>query len=110
VIALPDGDHSEALRIDTWLMSCRVLGRQVEEEVISQLCLIARDRGYSRLIGEYVPTAKNGLVRDLYRRVGFQQISPDSETNTLWSMVVPHDVPYRTFIDVDARHLPATAV
>jgi len=109
VIALPDRDYSEALRIDTWLMSCRVLGRQVEEEVINQLCLIARDRGYSRLIGEYVPTAKNGLVRDLYRRVGFQQISPDGDTNTLWSMVVPHDVPYRTFIDVDARHQPATA-
>ena len=109
VIALPDRDNSDALRIDTWLMSCRVLGRQVEEEVINQLCLIARDRGYTKLIGEYVPTAKNGLVRELYRRVGFEQISPDGATITLWSMAVPQDAPYRTFIDVDARYQPATA-
>ena len=108
VIALPDRDCGEALRIDTWLMSCRVLGRQVEEEVINQLCLIAHDRGYAKLIGEYIPTAKNGLVRDLYRRVGFKQISPDGEASTLWSMVVPDDVPYRTFIDVDARSQPVT--
>jgi FkbH-like protein len=104
LIALPDPADSATLRIDTWLMSCRVLGRQVEQEVINQLCQVARERGFARLIGEYIPTAKNGLVRELYQRVGFERISPEDATATLWSMAVPDDAPYRTFIDVEARY------
>ncbi len=106
---MPDETDRDGLRIDTWLMSCRVLGRQVEEEVINQLCQVARERGFRRLIGEYIPTAKNGLVRDLYRRVGFDPISTDDATTTLWCMAVPSEPPYRTFIEVDARYQPEPA-
>ncbi len=104
LIGLPDHAEPDALRIDTWLMSCRVLGRQVEEEVINQLGLIAHERGFARIIGEYIPTAKNGLVRDLYQRMGFIRISPENAAPAMWSMAVPDNPPHRTFIDVDARY------
>jgi FkbH-like protein len=57
--------------IDTWLMSCRVLGRQVEEACLNVLAEQAMRLGARRLIGEYCPTAKNGMVCDLYPRLGF---------------------------------------
>lgn len=58
--------------IDTWLMSCRVLNRRVEEAVLDVLVTGGRARGIERLVGLYVPTDRNGMVRDHYARLGFQ--------------------------------------
>lgn len=63
--------NGEAMEIDTWLMSCRVLKRQVEEEVLKELARLAGQRGCRRLEGIYLPTAKNEMVRDFYPRMGF---------------------------------------
>jgi predicted enzyme involved in methoxymalonyl-ACP biosynthesis len=52
-------------------MSCRVLGRQMEEETLNLVVQQARALGATRLIGVYRPTAKNGMVRDHYQRLGF---------------------------------------
>jgi len=60
-------------RIDLWLMSCRVLGRKVEDAIMADLAAQARALGARRLIGEYIPTAKNELVCDLYPRLGFTE-------------------------------------
>ncbi len=60
------------LRLNTWLMSCRVLGRGMEEETLNLIAEQALSLGASRLIGEYRPTAKNGMVKDHYARLGFQ--------------------------------------
>jgi FkbH-like protein len=60
-----------ALKIDTWLMSCRVLQRQVEDEVLNELARLAVGRGCARLEGVYLPTAKNEMVRDFFTRMGF---------------------------------------
>ena len=59
------------LKIDTWLMSCRVLKRQVEDEVLNELVRLAQERGCCRLEGIYVPTAKNAMVRDFFSTMGF---------------------------------------
>ncbi len=61
----------ETAHIGTWLMSCRVLGREVERHLLRHLCLEAAARGCKFITGEYVQTAKNGLVKDLYRRFEF---------------------------------------
>ena len=61
----------ETMHIDTWIMSCRVLKRQVEEEVLNELARLARVHGCARLKGIYLPTAKNEMVRDFYPRMGF---------------------------------------
>jgi FkbH-like protein len=61
----------EEFEIDTWLMSCRVLKRQVEEEVLNEIVRLARLRGCTRIRGVYLPTAKNGMVRNHYSGLGF---------------------------------------
>jgi FkbH-like protein len=57
--------------IDTWLMSCRVLGRRVENMVLREIVANARTRGIERLVGIYRPTERNAMVRDHYRKLGF---------------------------------------
>ncbi len=83
-VAVPENDRG--LRIDTLLMSCRVLGRQVEEEVLHQLVLAARERGATTLIGEYRPTPRNGMVRDLYGRLGFTRTAEAADGSVTWSL------------------------
>ncbi len=67
------------LAIDTWLMSCRVLKRQVEELVLNEVARLASLRGCDRLEGVYLPTAKNEMVRDFYARMGFALVSEDAQ-------------------------------
>jgi FkbH-like protein len=67
-------DGEDDARIDLWLMSCRVLGRKVEETILADTVTRARALGARRLIGEYRATAKNALVRELYPRLGFTEI------------------------------------
>lgn len=63
----------ESLFIDTWIMSCRVLKRGVEKLVLDYIVDIAKSHNHTNIIGEYIPTAKNGLVKDHYPNLGFQQ-------------------------------------
>jgi FkbH-like protein len=65
--------------IDTWLMSCRVLGRRVEEAVLAEIARHARARGVKRLVGRYLATGRNELVRDHYAKLGFVPL--DGETS-----------------------------
>lgn len=64
--------------IDTWIMSCRVLKRTVENFLMNQIAERLKERGVKEIIGEYRPTEKNGLVRDLLPSLGFQAISENT--------------------------------
>lgn len=70
-----DGD---TLFIDSWLMSCRVLRRGVENFVLNTMVERARAAGYHRLIGEYIPTPKNRMVEHHYVSLGFQLMPADA--------------------------------
>jgi FkbH-like protein len=59
------------LFIDSWLMSCRVLNRGMENFMLNTIVAFAMERGYRKLKGEYLPTAKNEIVRDHYRNMSF---------------------------------------
>lgn len=61
----------ERLFIDTWIMSCRVLKRGVESAVLNYCVAIAKENGFKQLVGQYIPTNKNGLVQDHYSNLGF---------------------------------------
>ncbi|WP_416896167.1 MAG: HAD-IIIC family phosphatase [Minwuia sp.] len=78
IIARPDGSDGATLDIDTWLMSCRALGRKVEEAMLEALADIARQKGFTRLAGTYVPTAKNGMVAEHYPKLGFAPIDENA--------------------------------
>jgi predicted enzyme involved in methoxymalonyl-ACP biosynthesis len=63
--------ETDELHIDNWLISCRVLGRGVEQLMLSAAVDFARGAGCRQIIGEYIPTAKNQQVADIYSRFGF---------------------------------------
>lgn len=77
---------ADAWEIDTWLMSCRVLGRKVEAAVLEELAFHARERGLRRLVGEYLPTEKNGLVAAHYEKLGFSLLERLSNGGSRWQL------------------------
>ena len=65
----PAGDG--VLELVNWVMSCRVFGRQLEEEALDILAETARGRGVSEIRARLVPTERNGVIADLFPRLGF---------------------------------------
>lgn len=63
--------QEDALFIETWIMSCRVLKRGMEHFCLNELVRIAREQGFKKIVGEYLPTPKNGIVKDHYANLGF---------------------------------------
>jgi FkbH-like protein len=92
--------EEEAVLLDTWLMSCRVLGRQVEPTTLNLAAALARGLGARRLIGEYVPTAKNGMVKDHYAKLGFSPIDGDTGEAARYGLDLVDFTPRDTFIEV----------
>lgn len=83
--------------IDTWVMSCRVLGRSLEDFIVAEIARRARDAQCTRIVGRYIPTKKNTLVADLYPRLGF---SPSVQVNAAQLSVLELDTyrPSRHYI------------
>lgn len=71
-------EDKKTLFVDTWFMSCRVLKRGMEAFTMNTIVEYARENGFERIIGEYIPTAKNSMVEDHYLNLGFEPI-PDEE-------------------------------
>ena len=70
---------ADTLFVDTWLMSCRVLKRGMEHFTLNTIVNYAKSAGYKRIIGEYIPTLKNSMVKEHYPNLGFLPI--DGEPN-----------------------------
>ena len=84
--------EKEMAFIDTWIMSCRVLKRGMEEFIVNQMAKQARQMGIERLIGEYLPTAKNKMVKNLYPQMGFLQ------SNGKWGLDLRQFNELKTFV------------
>ncbi len=82
----------EEWEIDTWLMSCRVLGRGVEQMVLREILLHAKANGVRRVIGVYRPTERNDLVRDHYEKLGFKLVTREQSGVTTWELDAGADV------------------
>ena len=70
-VLIMEKQSEHTLFISEWLMSCRVLKRGMEEFIINEAVAAARDQGFDEIRAEYIPTAKNALVKDIYERLGF---------------------------------------
>ncbi len=66
-------------RILDFLMSCRVIGRKVEDRILDKAIELCRARGHAKLVGEYIPTRKNGLVAGFYESHGFVPSGPSAD-------------------------------
>ena len=80
------------LFIDTWIMSCRVLKRKVENFVLGEIIGVAVENGIKTITGQYIPTPKNGLVKDLFRELEFEEDAAG------WHFDVGNWKPDETFI------------
>jgi FkbH-like protein len=91
IICRPESADSWA--IDTWLMSCRVLGRRVEHMVLREILQQARSRGISRVIGTYLPTPKNAMVEGHYEKLGFTLIERREDGSSVWEIDSSTEIP-----------------
>ena len=74
-------------RIPMWLMSCRVLVRGVEEHVMNHVIALAKNSGAKRIVGEFIPSAKNTMVKEFYAKFGFARApEPTAEGVIEWTL------------------------
>jgi FkbH-like protein len=88
VICRPSG--AGVWEIDTWLMSCRVLGRKVEHMVLREILVHAQAAGVHKLTGTFCPTDRNKLVVEHYARLGFVKTGEEQTGLTHWELLVAH--------------------
>lgn len=89
VVAVSIGEvKGDALELVLWLMSCRVLKRDMEFAMMDEMVAAARARGVRVIRGFYYPTAKNGMVRDFYATQDFTKVSEDPQGNAVWELDV----------------------
>ena len=98
VIGKCDGD---ALHVELWLMSCRVLKRDMELAMLDQLVKKCRERGISHIIGYYYKTAKNGMVSGLYKSFGFTEKETSENGDSVWELDISEYTDKNNVIKID---------
>ncbi len=73
-VVIMEKQDEKTLFLDTWLMSCRVLKRGMEEFIINQVIETAKANGFSKVVGEYIQTPKNAMVQKIYAKLGFTDL------------------------------------
>jgi predicted enzyme involved in methoxymalonyl-ACP biosynthesis len=87
------------MHLDTWLMSCRVLGRGVEPTTLNLVAATAASLGARKLIGEFIPTKKNGMVKDHYETLGFTVTTRTPDGGSTAELDLASFTPAPTFIE-----------
>ena len=101
LILRPDPEQADVLQIDTWVMSCRVFGRELEFEAMNIAVEAARRRGVRAFRANYIPTKKNAVIRDLYPRLGFSRANAETPADgpIQWHLNLTEYVGRKTHID-----------
>ncbi len=87
VVAISIGEmKGDVCELVLWLMSCRVLKRDMEFAMMDEMVSAAKAHGAKLMRGFYYPTAKNGMVREFYKTQGFTKISEDEAGNAVWEL------------------------
>jgi FkbH-like protein len=87
VISVVIGHKKEnALHIDLWIMSCRVLKRDMEYAMMDAVVQTCLQHDINEIYGYYYPTAKNAMVKEFYALQGFEKIKEDEQGNTEWRL------------------------
>ena len=90
----------DSWRIDTFLLSCRVIGRAIEKVILAYISEKAKEEGAKRLAGEFIPTVKNTPVKDFYRDNGFK-LTEEKEGFQKWELNLENSKPeYPEFIKI----------
>ncbi|NLS05969.1 HAD-IIIC family phosphatase [Rhizobium sp. P32RR-XVIII] len=93
-------DDGASLNIETWLMSCRVLGRQVEQATLDIVVQAAAELQATSIIGTFIPSGRNNIVRDHFANLGFSRVS-ESGDHSRWSLDLSHYIAKPTHITTE---------
>ena len=100
VSALMGKISGDSLMIEIWVMSCRVFRRELEYAMMDSLVEICLKKELSSIVGKYIPTKKNGYVKDLYANLGFSYVGDTEDGGSLWKIDVPKYVRKNTTIKI----------
>ena len=94
------GQFSKALHLDLWLMSCRVLKRDMERAMMDALVEECRKRAIQKIYGYYIKTEKNAMVKDFYGKMGFSCISEGDNGDSKWllDLTLPYESQNRVIL------------
>ena len=93
VSALIIKHQAKVVFIDTWVMSCRVLSRGMEEFIFSEIIALAKRLHSAIVRGKYIPSKKNKMVSALYKRLGFKLVKEESDGTTFWELNMEGQLP-----------------
>ena len=91
------------LDIELWLMSCRVLKRDMEQAMLDELVRHALPLGITSLVGTYRPTRKNGMVANHYASLGFTPLSVDSDGTARYNLSLGNYIPRNIHIQLQEQ-------
>ena len=77
------------LHLELWLMSCRVLKRDMELAMMDSVVEACQACGIHTILGYYYPTAKNGMVKEFYGMLGFTKLREDEDGSSVWQFDIP---------------------
>jgi len=101
----------QSLHVDLWLMSCRVVKRDVELAMLDCLVATCQQHGITEIYGYYIRSEKNNAVKDHYAKLGFEFISGDEHNRSIWRLVLTADyVPRNRHIKELANAEPLTTI
>ena len=83
--------QDKVLHLELWLMSCRVLKRDMEYAMMDSMVQACRTCGITAMIGYYYPTAKNAMVKEFYAAMGFSKIQEEEDGSTVWRFDIAED-------------------
>jgi FkbH-like protein len=95
----PAGEKGN-FEIESWVMSCRVFGRELEFEIMNIVVEAARKNAARLIVADYVPTPKNAIIKDLYPKLGFNPLDPGENAGdrTRWQLDLARYQPHQTHI------------
>jgi FkbH-like protein len=94
--------ETDTLTVDGWLMSCRVLNRGVEQRLLNEVVAAMPRMGVRYVVGNFIPTDRNALVKDLYRNLGFSLVR-ERDGVTTWRLDIDGFEPLQTFVTVPGK-------
>lgn len=100
----PHSLESDTLELTSWVMSCRVFGRQLESAAMNVAVELAKSRGMERFLADYIPTPKNAVIKALFENLGFTKVEQSPDGTSRWSLKLTDYDPAHTHIKRDSPH------
>ena len=96
-LAIVEKKDKRIWRIDSFLLSCRIIGKKVEETLLAYIIKVAKSNKAHFLMGEFIPSKKNKLAEEFYQKCGFKKFQNKDKTH-VWEFDLKYEFPFPDFI------------